>query len=122
MSGQELLGKAARIIEGYAESYDRMGRISESGKVDCSSVAYDLRRNIAVQVRAAIIEHQNRQAVPEGYVLVKKPTWRRGAPDNGGEYVCCGGYAPCRGECAAFVPVNREGGQSAGKGESKWQR
>lgn len=47
------LDAACRSLEHYADSYERMGRIGNDGKVECTSVAYDIRRNMVDAVRAA---------------------------------------------------------------------
>lgn len=38
-------------LEYYADSYEMMGRIGEDGKVECSSVAIDIRLNMVGAVR-----------------------------------------------------------------------
>lgn len=47
------LDAACRSLEHYADSYERMGRIGNDGKVECASVAHDIRRNMVDAVRAA---------------------------------------------------------------------
>lgn len=39
---------------------------------------------------------------PETHMIVRKHEWKDGKPTDLGEYVCCGGYTPCRGECAIW--------------------
>jgi hypothetical protein len=52
------------------------------------------------------------QAAPEyqgddNFMLVRKPQWTEDRTEKG-EYVCCGGYTPCRGECAIFEPATEK--------------
>lgn len=44
---------AIRMLEGYAESYESMSRMNGGGnKVQCSSVAFDIRHNMAGWIKA----------------------------------------------------------------------
>lgn len=45
---------AAKVIDGYADNYDTLQRISSVGTLDYRTVAHDLRTNIKGGVAAAI--------------------------------------------------------------------
>jgi hypothetical protein len=44
----------------------------------------------------------------DGFMLVRKPEWAKEKEGDGGEYVCCGGYTPCRGQCAVYQSGGKE--------------